>query len=261
MTDKMLMRKDGAVGWMIFNNPERRNAVSASMWEAIPGILDALEADDEIRVIVLAGTGDKAFVAGADISEFDKNRNSADAAREYGIAADAAQMRMYHCTKPTIAMIRGYCIGGGVGVALNCDMRVAARSAKFGVPAARLGLGYAAKHIKKLIDVVGTAQAKEIFYTARHYSGEEAHRIGLVNHLFEDAELEAKVGDICANIAQNAPLTIRSVKEIIAELNRVDALPDLDRCEKLDKDCFDSEDYAEGRRAFMEKRKPVFRGR
>lgn len=261
MTDKMLMRKDGAVGWMIFNNPERRNAVSASMWEAIPRILDELESDEAIRVIVLAGAGDKAFVAGADISEFEKNRNSAEAARDYARAANAAQKRMYGCIKPTIAMIRGYCIGGGVGVALNCDMRVAAQSAKFGVPAARLGLGYAAQHIKKLIDVVGTAQAKEIFFTARHYSGEEAYRIGLLNHLVEDEALEDKVAEICATIAENAPLTIRSVKEIIAELNRVDALPDLERCDKLDKDCFDSEDYAEGRRAFMEKRKPVFRGR
>ncbi|MCC5979683.1 MAG: enoyl-CoA hydratase/isomerase family protein [Salinarimonas sp.] len=261
MTEKMLMRKDGAVGWMIFNNPERRNAVSASMWQAIPGILDALEADEAIRVIVLTGTGDKAFVAGADISEFEKNRNSADAAREYGIAADAAQLRMYRCTKPTIAMIRGYCIGGGLGVALNCDMRIAAKSAKFAVPAARLGLGYAAKHIKKLVDVVGTAQAKEIFYTARRYGAEEAYRIGLVNHLVEDGELEAKVAEICASIADNAPLTIHAAKEAIFEINRVDALPDLDRCDQLEKACFDSEDYAEGRRAFMEKRKPVFRGR
>jgi enoyl-CoA hydratase/carnithine racemase len=261
MTDKMLARKDGAIGWMIFNNPERRNAVSAAMWEAIPNVLDDFESDDAIRVIVLTGAGDKAFVAGADISEFEKNRSSADSAREYAKSANLAQKRMYGCMKPTIAMIRGYCIGGGVGVALNCDLRVAARSAKFGVPAARLGLGYAAQHIKKLIDVVGTAQAKEIFYTARHYSGEEAYRIGLVNHLVEDDALEAKVNELCTTIAENAPLTIRSVKEIIAELNRVDALPDLERCDKLDKDCFDSEDYAEGRRAFMEKRKPVFVGR
>ena len=261
MTDKMIAKKDGPIGWMIFNNPERRNAVGLSMWRAIPKILDEFEADDDIRAIILKGAGDEAFVAGADISEFEESRSSADAARAYAEISNEAHKSMYGCAKPTIAMMRGYCVGGGVGIALNCDMRIAGESANFAIPAARLGLGYSAIHIKKLIDVVGTPQAKEIFYTARRYTAQEAFRIGLVNHVVPDADLEAEVLRRCATIADNAPLTIRSVKQIIAELNRPDGSPGLERCEELDKSCFDSEDYAEGRRAFMEKRKPVFRGR
>jgi enoyl-CoA hydratase len=177
------------------------------------------------------------------------------------VVADEAHRRLFGSPKPTIAMIHGFCIGGGVTIVLDCDLRIAAESALFGVPAARLGLGYGAKGIKKLVDLVGPGHAKEIFFTARRYPASEALRMGLVNLVTPDDELERTVRDDAATIAENAPLTIASVMRTIAELTRADGRPDLELCESLEKQCFDSQDYAEGRRAFMAKRRPPFRGR
>jgi len=260
-TDRMLAEKDGPVGWITFNNPAKHNATSLDMWAAIPTILDDYENDPAIRVIVLKGAGEKAFVAGADISEFEKVRNSKEQVARYEELADGATERLAKASKPTIAKIRGYCIGGGLGIALACDLRIASDNSKFAVPAAKLGLGYRAAGIKKLVNVVGPSFAKEIFYTARQFTATEALAMGLINRAVPLPEHDAYVQDYCGTIAQNAPLTILAVKRTVEELSRLSGAPDLDRCEKLVMECFGSADYIEGRRAFMEKRKPAFQGR
>ena len=260
-SERMIAEKDGAIGWMIFNNPERRNAISLDMWQAMPAILDEFDRDPAIRVVVLRGAGDKAFISGADISQFEKQRSSPETVAEYDRIAELANQKLGEIRKPTIAMIRGFCIGGGVGVALQCDLRIAADDARFGVPAARLGLGYRWGGVKKLVDLVGPSFAKEIFFTARHFSAAEALAMGLVNRALPEAELESYVRHYCALIADNAPLTMEAVKGVVAELLKPGAQIDRAHCEDMVKRCFDSADYIEGRRAFMEKRKPVFAGK
>ena len=216
-TDKMLSRKEGGVGYLIFNNPERHNAVSLDMWEAAQGILADFAADKAIRVVVVTGAGGKAFVSGADISKFESERSSKEAIDRYNVAVDKANTAVYDFPKPTIAMIRGYCIGGGVGLALCCDLRICSDNSKFGVPAAKLGLGYGFKGIKKLVDVVGPSFAKEIFFTARQFTAAEALQMGLVNRVLPEAELEKYVKDYADTIGGNAPLTVNSVKYIVGE--------------------------------------------
>ena len=252
-------RREGAIGWMIFNNPARRNAVSVGMWESIPRVLEDFGADPAIRVVVLAGAGDKAFVSGADISQFERERSTAEAVRRYEAMGSAAQAKLESFDKPTIAMIRGYCIGGGLNIAAACDLRIAAEDARFSIPAAKLGLGYRASSMKKLVDLVGVAYAKEIMITARQFSAAEAKAMGLAHRVVPVPELERATREYCEAIAANAPLTMRAAKRIIAEVVKTDF--DAARCEAWVKECFDSADYAEGRKAFMEKRKPVFTGR
>ena len=259
-TDKMLSRKDGGVGYLIFNNPERHNAVSLEMWEAASAILDDFAADKNVRVVVLTGAGGKAFVSGADISKFESECASKDAIERYNQTVDKANTAVFEFPKPTIAMIRGYCIGGGVGLALCCDLRICSDNSKFGVPAAKLGLGYGFKGIKKLVDVVGPSFAKEIFYTARQFTAPEALTMGLVNRVLPEAELEKYVKDYADTISGNAPLTVNSVKYIVGEAVKSASERNLKRCEDLVAQCFASNDYIEGRKAFMEKRKPAFTG-
>jgi enoyl-CoA hydratase len=237
MTDKMLSRKEGGVGYVTFNNPEKHNAVSLDMWEATKRILDDFVADNDIRVVVLTGAGGKAFVSGADISRFESER-----------------------PKPTIAMIRGYCIGGGLGLATCCDLRIATDNSRFAVPAAKLGLGYGYVGLKRLVDVVGPAFAKEIFYTARQFDAQEALTMGLVNRVVPSAELENSVKAITDMICANAPLTIKAVKYTVNEIVREDSKRNVARTTEMVEKCFTSNDYNEGRSAFMEKRKPVFTG-
>jgi len=260
-TDKMIGHKDGAIGWITFNNPERRNAVSMAMWEALGDIVRDYEHDNAIRVIVLKGAGDKAFVSGADISEFEEKRSSPETTRIYNQASGKATEALTRAGKPTIAMIRGFCIGGGVSVALSCDLRIAAEGARFGVPAAKLGLGYEARGVRKLMDVVGPSFAKEIFFTARQFTAAEAASMGLVNRVVPDAGLEDYVRDYAGAIAANAPLTVASIKTIVGELVRDESARDMQLCQQVVDRCFNSEDYVEGRTAFMAKRKPVFKGR
>lgn len=260
-TERMIARKDEAIGWIVFNNPARRNAVSMDMWAAIPKIVEAYETDPEVRVIVLAGAGDRAFVSGADISEFEQQRNSLENVKEYDAVAGLASEALVTASKPTIAMIRGWCIGGGVSVALTCDMRIAEADARFGVPAAKLGLGYDMTGIRRLVDVVGPSYAKEIFFTARHYTASEAHEMGLVNRVVAAQELEAEVRAYAGMIAENAPLTIAAVKRAVREIITDESARDAATVTAMVEACFASEDYREGRTAFMEKRKPVFRGR
>lgn len=260
LTDKLIARKEGAIGWVIFNNPERHNATSYEMWQSFPIVLDAYTRDPEVRVIVFKGTGEKAFSAGADISQFKEKRSSAEAVKAYNEAADAASRALRECAKPTIAMIRGYCIGGGTAVAVGCDIRIAAEDARFGVPAARLGLGYRFDGIKRLASIVGPAFTAEIFFTARQFSAQEALQMGLVNRVLPAGDLETYTLDYANSMAVNAPLTIAAVKRSLIELGKDDTQRDLALCQRMVDACFASADYKEGQTAFMEKRKPQFRG-
>ncbi|HEX7891109.1 MAG TPA: enoyl-CoA hydratase [Ramlibacter sp.] len=260
-TDRMIAQKDGAVGWIVFNNPARHNAVSMAMWEALEEIVTDYAADPEIRVIVVKGAGEKAFVSGADISEFEEKRSSAETTAIYNEQAQRANHALRHVNKPTIAMVRGYCVGGGVSLALSCDMRIAAEGSSFAVPAARLGLGYEFDGVKKLVDVVGPAFAREIFYTARQFTAAEALAMGLVNRVVPVDGLESYVRDYAAAIAANAPLTVASIKTLVAQTLKPESERDMALCEEVVAQCFASQDYVEGRQAFMEKRKPKFRGK
>ena len=259
-TDKMLSRKDGGVGYVIFNNPERHNAVSLDMWAATSDILEGFRNDPEVRVVVVTGAGGKAFVSGADISKFESERSSMDAVKHYNVTVGKANQSVYEFPKPTIAMIQGYCIGGGLGLALCCDLRIASDNSKFGVPAAKLGLGYSYPGLKRLVNIVGPAFAKEIFYTGRQFDASEAREMGLVNRIVPVAELETYVRTYADTIASNAPLTLKAVKFIVGETVKDESQRDLARANELVENCFTSQDYTEGRRAFMEKRKPKFTG-
>jgi enoyl-CoA hydratase len=229
------------------------------MWEAIPKVLDDFAADAAIRAVVLTGAGDKAFASGADISQFEKERSTAETIAHYDAVGEKAQKRLKEFEKPVIAMIRGYCIGGGLNIANLCDLRIAADDARFGIPAAKMGLGYKAGSMKTLVDLVGPAFALEIMITARQFSADEARQMGLVHRVVPVPELEKTTREYCEMIAANAPLTMRAAKRIIREVTARDY--DAAACSAWVKECFDSEDYREGRRAFMEKRRPVFKGR
>jgi enoyl-CoA hydratase len=252
---------EGPIGWVTFDNPARRNAVNIDMWSSIPDIVAKFVADENVRVIVLRGEGDKAFVSGADISQFETQRSSAEAVAYYEEIADRASRTIHECDKPTIAMIHGYCIGGGVGVALSCDLRIAASEAVFSIPAGRMGLGYRVSSVKKLIDIVGVAKAKEIFFTGDRFDAEYAAEIGMVNQVVSKQELDQHVTILALRIAAQAPLTLRAFKKTADMLLK--AVPGMATtdCDELIRGCFESADYAEGRRAFAEKRAPVFAGR
>lgn len=260
-TDKMLAHKEGHVGRIVFNNPARHNAVSLAMWEGLACIAQAFAEDPHIRVVLVQGAGDKAFVSGADISEFDGQRDSAEATQRYDAVAAQGMHALQSLNKPTIALIQGYCIGGGLAVALNCDIRIASEHARFAVPAAKLGLGYEFDGVRKLVDVVGPSFAQEIFFTARQFSAPEALAMGLINRMVPAGELDNLGQSYADMIAANAPMTVASIKTIVGEIAKDEALRDVALCDRLVAACFDSEDFREGRTAFMAKRKPQFQGR
>lgn len=259
-TDKMLSRREGAVGYIIFNNPQRHNAVSLDMWETTARMLDEFAADNAIRVVVLTGAGGKAFVSGADISKFADERATKEAIERYNVAVDKLYGTIHAFPKPTIAMIQGYCIGGGLGLAVCCDLRICTESSRFALPAAKLGLGYGFSGLKRFVEVIGPSFTKEVFYTARQFDAEEARAMGLVNRVVRDGDLETYVKSYADTIAGNAPLTIRAVKYIAGEIVKDPAARDLERASRMVQECFTSRDYTEGRTAFMEKRKPKFTG-
>ena len=261
-TEKLLLQKDGPIGWITFNQPEKRNAVSQEMWQAMPEYVADLASDPAIRVVILRGAGETAFVAGADISQFkDRRRNAADE-EEYRRISGAGGESLARLGKPLVAMIHGFCIGGGVSIAITCDLRIAADDARFGIPAARLGLGYHYKGMEKLMSLIGPAYTKELFFTARtDFTAQDALRMGLVNQVVPKADLERFTRDYALTMSRNAPLTLRSAKASVEQLLRPEAQRDFALLDKLIKDCFDSQDYQEGVKAFSERRRPQFQGR
>ena len=252
---------DDAVARVTLSNPTRHNAMTMAMWTELANAFDAIADDAGVRVVVLAGDGDKAFVSGADISEFETQRNSAAQVLAYEVEGDRARDAMLACSRPVIAAIRGVCVGGGLGLAGACDLRYATRSSRFRMPAARLGVGYGLEGTKRFVDVLGAARTAELFYTARMFDGVEAERIGFVHKTFADDDFDIAIEEIIATIANNAPLPIRAAKMAIREAQKDAGERDEQVVADAVKACFDSEDYKEGRRAFMEKRTPKFEGR
>ncbi len=254
-------RVENGVGWMIVSNPRRRNAMTFDMWRQVPEVMAELEADSSVRVIALRGEGGGSFVSGADITEFGRLRSTPEQVAAYDIAGRAANEAVANASKPTVAVLETWCVGGGVGIALTCDLRIAADNTQFAVPAARLGLGYRYPGVKALVDVVGRANAAEIFFTARRYSAEEALGIGLINRVFPAEGFDSSIDEYLAGIAANAPLTMKAAKMAIqGTVEKADpsAIAEIDAAVQA---CFDSEDYAEGRAAFAAKRKAEFKGR
>ncbi|HKF74802.1 MAG TPA: enoyl-CoA hydratase [Candidatus Dormibacteraeota bacterium] len=260
-TERLLVAVGGGVARITFNNPEKHNALTADMRAALPGVLARLGEDPGVRVIVLTGAGERAFVSGADISEFDGQRDTPEARSAYDRGWAAVAEAWAAVERPVLAMIRGYCIGGGLMTAMQADIRVAAEGSQFGIPAARLGLGYGYGGVRALVDLVGPAWAAEILFSARRLSAEEALRIGLVNRVVPAARLEEEVMDLAGSIAANAPLTVAACKAAIREAMRDPGRRDEARVSRMVEACFRSEDYVEGRRAFRERRPPSFSGR
>lgn len=255
--EHLTARIEPPFAWLLIDNPERRNAVTLSMWQAMPALLAQIEGDSRVRVLVIAGAGETAFVAGADIGEFATVRRDAASARGYEDANAAAFAAIRTTRRPTIAMIRGFCFGGGIGIAAACDLRIAADDALFSIPAARLGLAYPPAAIGDIVRLVGAARAKEMFFTARRIDHAEAHAIGLVDRVVPAAELESETRALAASIADNAPLTLVAAKAAIDAVARGEST---DPATALADACFESADFAEGRAAFLEKRRPRFSG-
>jgi len=258
---KLITKREGAVATVLFSNLPKKNAMTYDMWRAVPATLAALEADPAVHAIVVAGDGSEAFISGADVSQFEKLRGTAEAQAEYGRAVEDAYLAPMMCAKPVIARIRGICIGGGLGFAAACDLRVCSSDSVFRMPAARLGLGYSASGIRRFMSVLGAANTADIFFTARAFDAREALRMGFVSRVVPAARLERTVADYCATIAENAPLTIAAAKFAIQQWLREPPERDLAAAQTMVDVCFASEDHKEGRAAFLEKRKPRFSGR
>lgn len=257
---KMLAEVADGVGLVTFNQPEKRNAMSVGMWEGLGAILDDFAANPAVRVVVLTGAGHKAFVSGADISQFESQRANADAQREYDRLTSAGRAKLAAFGKPVIARIRGFCLGGGLGIAMQADLRIAAEDSQFGIPAARLGIAYGFDMVRKLVSFVGPAHAKMLMFSGARIDAREAERIGLINRMVPDEDLIPTVSELARTIAMNAPLTIRAAKLAVSESLKTDSERDVDAVTRAVLACFDSADYREGRTAFMEKRQPVFTG-
>jgi enoyl-CoA hydratase len=258
---KILKRIIDGVGVLTFNNPEKRNAMSLEMWEGVGQALAEFRDDPQVRVVVLVGAGDKAFVSGADISQFEKNRHNAAASEEYSRRSDAQRALLGSFPKPTISCIRGFCLGGGMQVAMLTDMRIAAEDSQFGIPAAKLGIAYGYDGLRNLVSLVGPSWARLIMYTGMRISSAEALRIGLVDRVIPTNELWGATMEIATTISANAPLAIKAAKITIAQVLKDPADRDMAAIKQIGIDCMDSEDFREGRNAFMEKRKPQFKGK
>lgn len=257
---RLLVEKRGAVGWLILDHPAKRNAINGAMWRAIPEAMARLDADPEVRCVAFCGSGREAFAAGADISEFEKNRESRSAVVAYDDLLDRVLHAIQDSRKPSVAMIYGFCMGGGLEIALACDLRYCGRSAQFGIPAAKLGLAYNIEGHKRLLETVGHARAREIMFLGRRYAADEAAAIGLVHRVLDDAALERHVDEVTRALCDNAPLAIANSKTILEEYVKASGAPDAARMRAAIERCATSADYIEGRRAFMEKRKPGFTG-
>ena len=259
-TNKIIAKKENNIGWMIINNPERRNAISLEMREAMTQVFVEYEKDPDIRVLIIKGHGGKAFISGADISEFKEVRNNYEAEKLYAKATDVMTSAMNAFSKPIIAMIEGYCVGGGVATAIAADIRIAADNTKYAIPAAKLGLAYGFDNLRQLVELVGPANAKRILFTADMLDANTAHHMGLINEIVEVDKLEQYVIDTANRISINAPLTIMASKERVKHILRSE-VSDLKKLDQLSEQCFNSNDFKEGREAFMEKRKPNFTGK
>ena len=257
-TSKLAVSLSGGIATLAIDNVPKHNAVDLEMWRAFPSLMEALDRNPDVRVIVLRGAGQASFASGADIAEFATLRANAEGGRLYEAANEAAFWAVAHCSKPVIAMTRGFCLGGGFGLALSCDLRIASENAIFGIPAARLGVGYPPGAMKLVTAAVGAPAAKDLFFTARRIGAEEAHRLGVVQRLVPDGELEQATQALAESIAENAPLTIRAAKAAIDHAVGV-VHPNVDPVALADQ-CFDSADAVEGREAFLQRRKPVFSG-
>ena len=260
-TERVQTWLDGSTLHIRFNNPARHNALSVDMWEAVPPLLALAKDDDRVRLVVFSGAGEKAFVSGADITQFEDMRAAKEAVAYYEKMAETTLMGIYDFPKPTLACIRGYCIGGGVNVAISCDIRIAASDSVFSIPAARLGLGYRYSAMKNLVDLIGPGAAKDLFFTARRIGADEAKSLGLVSRVAAPEALDALLAEYTGALAENAPLTVMAGKAITREILKPSPDLDLALCQSLIRGCFESADYTEGRTAFMQKRKPVFTGK
>jgi enoyl-CoA hydratase len=258
---KILQSVADGVGIITFNNPDKRNAMSLEMWEGFGSALVELRDNPDVRVVILTGAGDKAFVSGADISQFEKTRHNAAASEEYSRRSEAQRALLASYPKPTIACIRGFCLGGGMQVAMMSDIRIAAENSQFGIPAARLGIAYGYDGLKNLVSLVGPSWARLLMYTGMRIDSSEGLRIGLVDRVVPDTELWSATTEIARTISGNAPLAIQAAKITIAQVLKDPDQRDMDAIKQAGIACMDSEDFREGRRAFMEKRKPRFTGR
>ena len=258
---KILRSVADGVGVITFNNPDKRNAMSIEMWEGLGSALIDLRDDPDVRVVIMTGAGDKAFMSGADISQFEKNRHNAQASEEYGKRSDAQRALLAHYPKPTIACIRGFCLGGGMQIAMLADIRIAAENSQFGIPAAKLGIAYGYEGLNHLVSLVGPSWARLLLYTGMRIDSAEALRIGLVDRVIPDAEVWDATSEIARTISGNAPLAIQAAKITIAQVLKDPDQRDMAAIRAIGTACMDSEDFREGRRAFMDKRKPRFTGR
>ena len=257
---KLVVEKRGAIGWIIFDQPAKRNAINATMWRGIAPAMTAFDADAEVRCVAFRGAGTEAFAAGADISEFESIRSNDAAVAGYDGLLDEVLHANQDSRKPSVAMIHGFCLGGGLEVALACDLRYCGRSAQLGIPAARLGLAYNIEGHKRLLETVGHAYAREIMFLGRRYNAEEAFHMGLVHKVLPDGELERFTSEVLGTLSENAPLAIANSKTTFEEYVKSDGAPDHAVMRRAIERCAASADYREGRSAFMEKRKPRFRG-
>jgi len=261
MSDHILVERDGHIATVVFNRPKMRNAISLAMWSETASVTDELAKDDEVRAVVFRGAGRQAFASGADISEFKENRKDTATALAYNRETEAAYTAIRLCPKPTIAMVFGFCMGGAMALAMACDLRFAAEGSKFGIPAARLSIIYGLEPVKQLVDLVGPAYAKDILYSARTVDDHEALRIGFIQRLVPAADLEQHTYDYLRVVADNAPLSVRGTKAQVQAIFEGITEAHREKLRGMSLVTYDSEDYREGTRAFLEKRSPRFQGR
>ncbi len=260
MPDDLRLARDGPVATLTLNRPEKRNAITIEMWRALPGMLRGLEADHEVRVLVIRGAGTEAFASGADISEFEQVRGTVETARAYSAAVEAAERALANVARPTIAMIHGVCVGGGLEIALACDFRLTSRTGRFGITAARLGIVYSSSATRRLASIVGPSHARDILFSARLIDAEEARAMGLVNAVWDPEALEDQTYAYAGLLARQAPLTQRGAKLMLQHMIGEGGMAESDLAAAMER-AYESEDYREGVRAFLEKRPPRFRGR
>ena len=258
---EILTRRDGAIATVVISNPAKHNAVTPDMWRALDEALAHLERDPAVRVIVLTGDGDKAFVSGADIAQLGNRRDASKGEDTQPVETRVPYMAPMKCAKPVIAKIRGICMGGGLGLAAACDIRFCSDDAVFRMPAARLGIGYSHVGVARYVSLIGAANTLDIFLSARKFGAADALRMGFVLRVLPPAELDREVQEYCATISENAPLSLLAVKRSVSEALKDPGERDIAAVQAIIDSCIDSEDYKEGRAAFMEKRRPAFKGR